>query len=155
VVNPGDPNDLFAALQGSPHGTPLQQAIYRSTSGGSSWNILPVQPTSGPVWALAFTPVSPYRLYAGTMEDGLQASQDLGQSWYREGGLPGKADVRSLAIAFDGSRLVSYVGTTGGELATVGQQLASLSSSLVSGGVYRKVVAVIKTYLPLLSNFSH
>jgi photosystem II stability/assembly factor-like uncharacterized protein len=122
---------------------------------GQTWAPLPEQPTSSPVWVLLFAPTEPPTLYAGTMTDGLQRSTDSGQTWTRAAGMPGNANVPSLAAGTDGERVVVYVGTSGGAvwseaLAGAGIVQASPGDTLIGAGVYRMTTRILQVYLPLI-----
>lgn len=132
------------------------QAIYVSDDGGQTWSHLAEQPTTGPVWELLYTHDPTPILYAGGMEAGLHYSTDEGLSWTRAPGMPGAANVPSLASAVGSGRVVLYVGTSGGAV-TLAAGLGwpdrlNAATILLGAGVYRqtRVLPTHWVYLPLV-----
>ena len=71
--HPAKPQAIFAAFR---------EGIYRSRSGGKSWEILKGSPSG--VVALAIHPDRPEVLYAATGEGAVYRSQDGGMSWQQQ-----------------------------------------------------------------------
>lgn len=102
-VHPEDPELVYAAVQGAPHGATEQRGIYRSRDGGESWERIHfVNETAGAA-DLAMNHTNPRILYAaywdhlrrpwqvrsGGPGSGVWKSTDGGDSWRRvEDGLP-------------------------------------------------------------------
>ncbi len=95
LVDPRDPNRVFAAVLGHPYGANEERGVFRSTDGGENWQkILYKDPDTGAV-DLAFDPTNPQILYAvlwsarqvpweGSVEGhsgGLFKSTDGGDNW--------------------------------------------------------------------------
>ncbi len=96
IVDPRDPNRVFAAVLGHPYGPNAERGIYRSLDGGKSFErVLFVDENTGGS-ELAFDPVSPAIVYAGLWESrqgpwenagwsgtngGLYKSIDGGATW--------------------------------------------------------------------------
>jgi photosystem II stability/assembly factor-like uncharacterized protein len=137
------------------------QAIYVSDDMGQTWARLPEQPTTSPVWELLYTQAQTPTLYAGTMGASLHRSTDDGLTWTRAAGMPGAANVPSLATVAYGERVVLYVGTSGGVVSPplAGEMAAgsSANSLLLGSGVYRHTTIrplEERVYLPLVSRGS-
>ncbi len=131
------------------------QGIWFSTDGGANWEYLSQQPTTGPVWSLAFAPVAPYPLYAGTLEDGLWRSLDGGQTWAVANGLA-QGNIRSLATTSDGERAVVYVGVSSGAVTPAMRRADTVAAvqvnTLLGSGIFRLSLRALnrQVYLPLL-----
>jgi hypothetical protein len=99
IVDPHDPNRVFAAVLGHPYGPNPERGIFRSTDGGESWTkVLYKDENTGGV-DLAFDPTNPQIIYADmwasrrapwTSGDsyngagsGLFKSVDGGTSWHQ------------------------------------------------------------------------
>ena len=59
-----------------------KDGIYKSTNGGSSWNLISTDLASYLVKVLTVDPVTPTTLYAGIYGLGVYKSTDGGMSWY-------------------------------------------------------------------------
>ena len=130
VVDPRDPNRLFAAVLGHPYGPNEERGIFRSTDGGENWQkvLYNDQNTGGS--DVAMDPSNPDVLYASMWEDrlgpwedsnqyggvagGLFKSTDSGNTWRQlTQGLP--ADVEQIYVAIapsDPRRLYASLVTT-------------------------------------------
>jgi photosystem II stability/assembly factor-like uncharacterized protein len=130
VVDPRDPNKLFAAVLGHPYGPNNERGIFRSTDGGKTWlNILSVDENTGGS-DIEMDPSNPDVLYAslweareGPSEDnnefqgtsgGLFKSTDGGSTWHPlTRGLPNNLTQIYVAIAAsEPRRLYATVATT-------------------------------------------
>ncbi len=130
VVDPRDPNRLFAAVLGHPYGANEERGIFRSTDGGMTWlNVLSVDENTGGS-DIEMDPSNPDVLYAslweireGPWEDnnqfqgtsgGLFKSIDGGNTWHPlTKGLPNNLIQINVAIAASQpSRLYATVATT-------------------------------------------
>jgi photosystem II stability/assembly factor-like uncharacterized protein len=104
LVDPRDPNRVFAAVLGHPYGPNAERGVFRSTDGGQNWQkVLYKNEHTGAV-DLAFDPRNPRTVYAvlwqarqGPWENGafsgpnsgLFKSSDGGDTWTQlTGGLP-------------------------------------------------------------------
>ena len=64
IVDPKDPNRVFAAVLGHPYGPNTERGVYRSTDGGQTWQrVLYKDPNTGAM-DLAFDPRNPQTIYA-------------------------------------------------------------------------------------------
>ncbi len=130
VVDPRDPNRLFAAVLGHPYGASEERGIFRSTDGGQTWQkVLYKDPNTGGS-DIEIDPANPDILYAalweareGPWEDnniyngtggGLFKSTDGGNTWRQlKNGLPQNLTQINVAIAAsEPKRLYATVGTT-------------------------------------------
>jgi photosystem II stability/assembly factor-like uncharacterized protein len=130
VVDPRDPNTLFAAVLGHPYGPNDERGIYRSIDGGKTWTkVLSVDENTGGS-DIEMDPSNPDVLYAalweareGPWEDnnefqgnngGLFKTTDGGNTWRPlTKGLPNHLSQINVAIATSQpSRLYATVGTT-------------------------------------------
>lgn len=145
AVHPAN-HKVFASSMGA------RQAIFVSADGGATWSQLAEQPTSGPVWELLYSQDTAPILYAGGMEAGLHYSTDEGHSWNRVPGMPGAADVPSLASVVTDKRVVLYVGTSGGAVTAETMSAMSGVQALLGSGIYRqtRVLLTSQIYLPLV-----
>lgn len=151
AIHPHNSQFIFISGREDPN------AIWASTDGGNTWHRLTNQPTTGPVWALKFALTTPPTLYAGTMSDGLWRTTDNGQTWSVANGL-GRGNVRSLATATDGERVIVYVGVSSGALtgsASNGLNVVQTDSdiTLLGSGVFRFSTRLLgqHIYLPLVA----
>jgi photosystem II stability/assembly factor-like uncharacterized protein len=130
VVDPRDPNKLFAAVLGHPYGPNDERGIFRSTDGGATWlKVLSVDENTGGS-DIQMDPANPDVLYAslwesreGPWEDnnqfqgtggGLFKSADGGNTWHPlTRGLPNKLAQINVAIAASQpNRLYATLATT-------------------------------------------
>jgi photosystem II stability/assembly factor-like uncharacterized protein len=98
VVDPTDPNTVFAAASGSISRIVSQRGLYRTRDGGQSWQLVlaPPNPTTGAI-DIAIDPTNHNRIYAalwdkkrnngartyGGIGSGLFRSDDGGDTWKR------------------------------------------------------------------------
>jgi photosystem II stability/assembly factor-like uncharacterized protein len=96
LIDPGDPDRVFAAVLGHPYGPNAERGVYRTADGGKTWDkVLSRDENTGAV-ALAFDPANPQTLYAVLWESrqgpwengswqgpgsGLFKSTDGGTTW--------------------------------------------------------------------------
>ncbi|MDE3186657.1 MAG: glycoside hydrolase [Acidobacteriota bacterium] len=130
VVDPRNPNRLFAAVLGHPYGPNAERGIYRSADGGQTWQqVLYKDPNTGGS-DVVIDPLHPDVVYAalwqsrlGPWEDGNQydgtggglfKSTDGGNTWRQlTQGLPGDLVQIQVAIAAsDPNRLYATLSTT-------------------------------------------
>ena len=132
VIDPGDPNRVFAAVLGHPYGPNRVRGVFRSTNGGLTWlQVLYTDQNTG-ASDIQMDPDNPDVLYAclwrereGPWEDnndyggaggGIFKSIDGGTTWKKlAGGLPGNLIQAYVAIAASNPRrLYSSLATTEG-----------------------------------------
>ena len=110
AIDPTDDQLLYRADYGRPDASTM--GLQRSLDGGHTWT--PVgDGDDGPpgVRVLLVDPREPHRLLAGTERDGVYVSSDRGETWQP---LPGLADLRVWALAFDPARGRLYAATSDG-----------------------------------------
>jgi len=130
VVDPRDPDRVFAAVLGHPYGPSQERGIFRSTDGGKTWTKILYKDENTGGSDIEMDPSNPDVLYAslwqmrlGPWEDGnefqgtvggLFKSTDGGDTWKQlTNGLPKNLVQIYVAIApSDPSRLYATVGTT-------------------------------------------
>jgi photosystem II stability/assembly factor-like uncharacterized protein len=129
VVDPHDPNRLFAAVLGHPYGPNEERGIFRSTDGGVSWQKVLYKDENTGGSDIAMDPSNPNVLYAalwqvreGPWEDnnifagtggGLFKSIDGGNTWKQlANGLPKIVQVNLAIAASEPDRLYATVATT-------------------------------------------
>jgi photosystem II stability/assembly factor-like uncharacterized protein len=121
---------------------------FATHDGGATWERLDGL-ADYPVWGLQIVPVgTQYWIYAATM-NGLRFLRDIPAgafdrytSWEKSSGIASSATVDSFAAAADGSRVVYYIGTSGG-VVPVNNSLNALRATAdatqnMPGGVYRR-----------------
>src|SRR2546429_2325358 len=136
MVDPRDPNRVFAAVLGSPYGPSGERGVYRSLDGGDTWQrVLGKDENTGAV-DLAFDPANSQTVFAVlwaarqapweigsswtlSASNGLYRSTDGGTTWRQIGaGLPGAAEgLGRLGVAASPSapaRMYAVVGATKG-----------------------------------------
>jgi photosystem II stability/assembly factor-like uncharacterized protein len=130
VVDPRDPNELFAAVLGHPYGPNNERGIFRSTDGGKTWlNVLSVDENTGgsdiemdpsrpdvlyaSMWEMREGPWEDNNQFAGT-GGGLFKSTDSGSTWRPlTRGLPNNLTQINVTIAAtEPNRLYATVATT-------------------------------------------
>jgi photosystem II stability/assembly factor-like uncharacterized protein len=121
------------------------QALFATYDGGATWTRLDGL-HSGFVFNLQIVPIgAQYWIYANTWT-GLRFLRDLPDgpfdpytSWEKSSGVAGIAAVPSFAAAVEPSRVVFYIGTSGGALSNTASRLVAASSEQnLPGGVYRR-----------------
>ncbi len=129
VINPTNPDDVFACALGRTTGPQQERGVYRTTDGGKTWQrVLFVDENTG-CSGLAMDPENPRVLFAGTWQvemhtwgmfsggpgSGIYVSRDGGTKWTRiEGhGLP-KSPVGKIDVAVaptDSNRVYALIQT--------------------------------------------
>jgi photosystem II stability/assembly factor-like uncharacterized protein len=130
VVDPRDPDHLYAAVLGHPYGPSSERGIYRSRDGGRNWQRVLYKDENTGGSAIAIDPQHPDVLYAGLWEarlgpsednnefngegGGLYKSTDGGTSWRKiTAGLPARLAQLNITIAPSApNRLFLVAGTT-------------------------------------------
>jgi photosystem II stability/assembly factor-like uncharacterized protein len=130
VVDPHDPNRVFAAVLGHPYGPNEERGVYRSTDGGQTWKKVLYKDADTGASDVEIDPAHPDTLYAalwqsrlGPWEDGNQydgthgglfKSTDGGDTWNQlTKGLPDNLVQIQVAIArSDPNRLYATTSTT-------------------------------------------
>jgi photosystem II stability/assembly factor-like uncharacterized protein len=115
VVDPRNPNRVFAAVLGHPYGPSEQRGVFRSLDGGQTWQRVLYKDASTGASDIEIDPKDPRVLYAALWEErlgptednyefrgtggGLYKSTDGGTTWRPLTGLPANAAQFNLAIA--------------------------------------------------------
>jgi photosystem II stability/assembly factor-like uncharacterized protein len=130
VIDPRDPNRLFAAVLGHPYGPNEERGIFRSTDGGQTWKkvlykdqntggsdvvIDPAHPdvVFASLWESRLGPWEDRNSYEGT-HGGLFKSTDGGETWHQlTKGLPDNlVQINVASAASDSNRLYATLSTT-------------------------------------------
>ncbi len=132
VIDPENPNRLFAAVLGHPYGPNAERGVFRSTDGGVSWQKVLYKDQDTGASDIEMDPANPDVLYAclwrereGPWEDnndyggaggGIFKSTDGGNTWKKlAGGLPDDLMQAYVAIAASNPRrLYSSLATLKG-----------------------------------------
>ena len=80
LVDPHDPNRVFAAVLGHPYGPNAERGVFRSTDGGRSWEKVLYRDENTGAVDLAFDPADPHVLYA-SLWAARQAPWEIGASF--------------------------------------------------------------------------
>jgi photosystem II stability/assembly factor-like uncharacterized protein len=80
IVDPRDPNRVFAAVLGHPYGPNVERGVFRSTDGGASWTKVLYKDENTGAFDVAFDPSDPNILYA-VLWAGRQAPWEIGGSY--------------------------------------------------------------------------
>ncbi len=136
IVDPRDPNRVFAAVLGHPYGPNEERGVFRSTDGGEHWQKVLYADANTGAMDVTFDPSNAQTLYAVlwaarqapwevggsftiSANNGLYKSTDGGTTWQRVGeGLPGAAEglgrIGLGMCASEPRRLYAVVGATRG-----------------------------------------
>ena len=130
VVDPRDPNKLFAAVLGHPYGANEERGIYRSADGGATWKKVLYKDTNTGGADIEIDPNNPDVLYASMWEEtlapwedgntidgtggGLFKSTDGGETWKQlTKGLPdGVVHIQAAIAPSDSNRLYATLATS-------------------------------------------
>lgn len=86
AVDPGNPNVVYAGIDGDPQPGKSGGGIFKSEDGGIAWKQLPNQPAGRKMfYGLAVDPTDSARIYWASVDPqgGLYRSEDGGNSWVR------------------------------------------------------------------------
>ncbi len=84
LVDPGNPNRVFAAVLGHPYGPNPERGVFRSTDGGHNWERVLYKDENTGAIALAFDPKNPQVVYADLWA-ARQAPWEIGASFQGPG----------------------------------------------------------------------
>jgi photosystem II stability/assembly factor-like uncharacterized protein len=80
VVDPRDPNRVFAAVLGHPYGPNVERGVFRSTDGGATWTKVLYRDENTGAFDVALDPGDPNIVYA-VLWAGRQAPWEIGSSY--------------------------------------------------------------------------
>jgi photosystem II stability/assembly factor-like uncharacterized protein len=80
IVDPRDPNRVFAAVLGHPYGPNTERGVFRSTDGGKTWEKVLYRDENTGAFDVAFDPSNPQTVFA-TLWSGRQAPWEIGGSF--------------------------------------------------------------------------
>jgi photosystem II stability/assembly factor-like uncharacterized protein len=84
IVDPRDPNRLFAAVLGHPYGPNAERGVFRSEDGGTSWKKVLYRDENTGAFDVAFDSANPETMYA-VLWAGRQAPWEMGTSFQAAG----------------------------------------------------------------------
>ena len=90
IVDPRDPNRVFAAVLGHPYGPNTERGVFRSLDGGASWTKVLYKDENTGAFDVVFDPADANTLYA-VLWPGRQAPWEIGSSFQ----IPGSALLKS------------------------------------------------------------
>ena len=85
IVDPHDPNRVFAAVLGHPYGPNPERGVFRSMDGGRSWEKVLYKDENTGAFDVVFNPSNPQTLFA-VLWSGRQAPWEIGGSFVLSGG---------------------------------------------------------------------
>ena len=80
IVDPRDPNRVFAAVLGHPYGPNAERGVFRSTDGGKTWEKVLYKDENTGAFDVVFDPSNPGTVFA-TLWAGRQAPWEIGGSF--------------------------------------------------------------------------
>ncbi len=140
VVDPRDPNRVFAAVLGHPYGPNTERGVFRSTDGGVTWTKVLYRDENTGAFDVAFDPVDPNTMYA-VLWAGRQAPWEIGGSFNgpgsglfksTDGGTTWRPLTRGLPASSDGLGRVGIATSPSRP-----SRLYALVDAPRSGGLYR------------------
>jgi photosystem II stability/assembly factor-like uncharacterized protein len=141
LVDPGDPNRVFAAVLGHPYGPNAERGVFRSTDGGRTWEKVLYRGENTGAVDLAFDPADPRVLYS-SLWAARQAPWEIGASFQVAGsGLYKSTDgggswqelTRGLPSAAEGLGRISI----GVAPSRPGRMYLQVDADAAHGGTYR------------------
>lgn len=138
IIDPKNPNTVYAAAIGSPWGEHPERGVFKTTDGGATWNkILFVDDKTGCA-ELVMDPTNPNKLIAGMW-------QHRRWPWTFKSGGPGSG----LHITFDGGatwkKLTDKDGLPEGELGRIGVAIAASKPDVIYALIENKKNALYKS----------
>jgi photosystem II stability/assembly factor-like uncharacterized protein len=140
IVDPRDPNRVFAAVLGHPYGPNAERGIFRSTDGGASWTKVLYKDENTGAFDVAFDPADPNTVYA-VLWAGRQAPWEIGGSFQApgsglfksiDGGTTWRQLTRGLPAAADGLGRIGIATSP-----SHASRLYALVDAPKLGGLYR------------------
>jgi photosystem II stability/assembly factor-like uncharacterized protein len=140
IVDPRDPNRVFAAVLGHPYGPNLERGVFRSTDGGASWTKVLYKDENTGAFDVVFDPADPNTLYA-VLWAGRQAPWEIGGSFNG----PGSGLFKSTDGGTTWRQLARGLPSSGEGLGRIGIAIApsrpsriyALADAPTLGGLYR------------------
>ncbi|HEY2025555.1 MAG TPA: glycosyl hydrolase [Gemmatimonadaceae bacterium] len=80
IVDPRNPNRVFAAVLGHPYGPNVERGVFRSTDGGATWTKVLYKDENTGAFDVVFDPANPNTVYADLWA-GRQAPWEVGSSF--------------------------------------------------------------------------
>ncbi len=140
IVDPRDPNRVFAAVLGHPYGANEERGIFRSTDGGETWQKVLYRDENTGGMDLAFAAANPQTVFAvlwsarqAPWEAGWVLSQNNGLYKSTDGGTTWRQITAGLPTADEGLGRIG-LGTS---LSEPARMYAIVGAGQGKGGVYR------------------
>jgi photosystem II stability/assembly factor-like uncharacterized protein len=120
IVDPRDPNRVFAAVLGHPYGPNAERGVFRSIDGGASWTRVLYKDENTGAFDVAFDPADPTVVYA-VLWAGRQSPWEIGGSFQipgsglfksTDGGTTWRALARGLPSPADGLGRIGLATST-------------------------------------------
>ncbi len=138
VIDPTNPNIVYAAAIGSPWGEHPERGVYKTTDGGESWKKILFINTKTGAADLVMDPSNPNKLIAAMWEH-------KREPWFFKSGGPGSG----LHITYDGGKtwkkITEKEGFPKGELGRIGVAIARNKPNIVYALVETKKNALYKS----------
>ncbi|GAA0872106.1 hypothetical protein GCM10009117_12530 [Gangjinia marincola] len=138
IIDPTDPNTVYAAAIGSPWGEHPERGVYKTTDGGATWNKILYQNNKTGAADLVMDPTNPNKLIAAMWEH----KRD---PWFFNSGGEGSG----MFITYDGGKnwkeITDKEGFPKGELGRIGVAIAKSDPNVVYALVEAKKNALYKS----------
>lgn len=138
VIDPTNPNTVYAAAIGSPWGNHPERGVYKTTDGGNTWNLILHTNTSSGAADLIMDPTNPNKLIAAMWEH----KRD---PWFFNSGGQGSG----LYITHDGGnnwkKITDKEGLPEGELGRIGIAIAPSKPAIIYALIEAKKNALYKS----------
>jgi len=140
VVDPRDPNRVFAAVLGHPYGANEERGIFRSTDGAETWQRVLYRDENTGGMDLAFSPANPQTVFAvlwsarqAPWEAGWVLSKNNGLYKSTDGGTTWRQITAGLPSAEEGLGRIGLATS----LSEPGRMYAIVGAGQGKGGLYR------------------
>ena len=140
IVDPRDPNRVFAAVLGHPYGANEERGIFRSSDGGETWQKVLYRDENTGGMDLAFAPTDPQTVFAvlwsarqAPWEAGWVLSKNNGLYKSSDGGMTWRQITAGLPSADDGLGRIGLATS----LSEPARMYAIVGANQGKGGLYR------------------
>lgn len=138
IIDPQDPNTVYAAAIGSPWGAHPERGVFRTKDGGETWEKVLYKNTRTGAAELVMDPTNPNKMIAALWEHNREP-------WFFSSGGPGSG----MHITYDGGdtwkEITSKDGLPEGELGRIGLAIAPSDPNIVYSYVEAKKNALYRS----------